>query len=284
MGNTDAPKAPAGWYPLDGESDGERYWDGTSWTGETRNLDPAPSPVKGSAKSRKLTLQIALGAAIALVLVAYGIFHFASIKNVTTVDFVKSSDVRGKSEAEALDFLKKSGFADVEVLRVPCDSDAENGLVYTLYQTGKIGPKKIPTSLPATIEVNDCSLGYFDSEGNVVDAAGNPFEGSVASAPSESWLPAGFTKFNDDMGYRWVDNANDPCGASACQYLTIEAVSHYGCPRGVYVAINFTANGEVIDWNNESIPALSAGQTAMMQFISYKNGSDSGQVVKMNCK
>ena len=38
MGNSDAPKAPAGWYPIEEGQQGERYWDGDSWNGKTRGV------------------------------------------------------------------------------------------------------------------------------------------------------------------------------------------------------------------------------------------------------
>lgn len=38
MGNQQGPNAPAGWYAND-SGHGEKYWDGTSWTGEVRGVN-----------------------------------------------------------------------------------------------------------------------------------------------------------------------------------------------------------------------------------------------------
>jgi hypothetical protein len=49
MVDNDAPKAAPGWYPFTDGTQGQRYWNGSSWTGQTRPTPvTAPVPAKAS--------------------------------------------------------------------------------------------------------------------------------------------------------------------------------------------------------------------------------------------
>ncbi len=82
--STTPPPAPAGWYPDPDESGGQRYWDGTGWTGQTRPAQPAgphevrPFPADqharveptGAGKRSPLVLTVIVASVLALVVVA----------------------------------------------------------------------------------------------------------------------------------------------------------------------------------------------------------------------
>lgn len=46
----DAPQAPAGWYPDPRDGGRELYWDGSAWTGQSREQSAPPLPARASRK------------------------------------------------------------------------------------------------------------------------------------------------------------------------------------------------------------------------------------------
>lgn len=52
--NSDAPQAPAGWYPHPDMVDTVRYWDGSAWTGQVSPAPTAPTPVSTAADDEKV--------------------------------------------------------------------------------------------------------------------------------------------------------------------------------------------------------------------------------------
>lgn len=97
-----------------------------------------------------------------------------------------------------------------------------------------------------------------------------------------SWIPAGFSAWTDDsnIAWRWADK-ND-CTDYSC--LSAEFISEFGCPRGLYVAVNWLdGNDNVVSYTNESLPSLLAMQTAKLRFDDYEEISDSGQISEISC-
>jgi hypothetical protein len=101
----------------------------------------------------------------------------------------------------------------------------------------------------------------------------------------DSWIPEGFNKWDENVVWKWVDRDAD---CTECVYWHIQILSKNGCPSGVYASINISRNDEVIDWTNDSIPYLSAGQKAVLAFEKYSlSGSGSnyeGELTELNCR
>lgn len=106
-----------------------------------------------------------------------------------------------------------------------------------------------------------------------------------ASIEDDSWVPGGFNKWDGNVVWKWVDRDVD---CSECVYWHIQILSRDGCPSGVYASINISKNDEVIDWTNDSIPYLGAGQKAVLEFKKYSlSGSGSnyqGELTELNCR
>jgi len=97
-----------------------------------------------------------------------------------------------------------------------------------------------------------------------------------------AWVPTDFTAWSDDsnIAWRWADE-ND-CDDYAC--VSAEFISEYGCPSGLYVAVNWLDEDDnVISYTNESLPSLLAMQTAKLRFDDYEEISDSGQIAEISC-
>lgn len=135
-----------------------------------------------------------------------------------------------------------------------------------------------PPAVAACIKTNTCE-GYIDPE--TIEA--NNAEKAKKAELTTSWVPEGFTIFDDQIAYQWIEGGPDPCGGISCQFNTLNATSQFGCPDGIYVEVNFLSNGVVVDWSNDTVPSLAAGQIAQLQFVSYEGNADSAQVANMSC-
>ena len=55
MVDAESSVAPAGWYPDPESPDRIRYWNGSSWTDQSRQANPRPGKVKAKTASREVT-------------------------------------------------------------------------------------------------------------------------------------------------------------------------------------------------------------------------------------
>jgi hypothetical protein len=97
-----------------------------------------------------------------------------------------------------------------------------------------------------------------------------------------SWVPIEFTAWTDDsnIAWRWADDHD--CSDYSC--VTAEFISEYGCPSGLYVAVNWLDEYDnVVSYTNESLPSLLAMQTAKLRFDDYEEIGDSGQIAEISC-
>jgi hypothetical protein len=101
------------------------------------------------------------------------------------------------------------------------------------------------------------------------------------------WWPTGYAKFDKDIAYKFVteEYRGDACGYSGCSFFVVDVVSRNGCSGGVYGKINVLKSGKVVDWTNETLAGLRAGQVGEMVFTVYGLGSGSftGQLVDFSC-
>jgi hypothetical protein len=95
------------------------------------------------------------------------------------------------------------------------------------------------------------------------------------------WYPAGFNETADgSIAWRWVDRSAD---CYSCRWNHVEVIAHNGCYNGVYAETNFLHNGSVIGWDNDSLPSLTAGQKAILEFISYNDNADQTEAPTFTC-
>ena len=105
-----------------------------------------------------------------------------------------------------------------------------------------------------------------------------------ALASQRPWYPKGFFEITEGFAGKWIRGASDPCGyGPRCTYWTLDVVGENGCPSSVYVEVNFTRNGSVVDWGNDSLPSLNSMQKGRLQFYTYDLPVDSIQIADVSC-
>lgn len=99
MGENEAPKAPAGWYPVSDSESGERFWNGEEWTDQYRGM---PEIVENKEeKPHKATSKKGW-------LVSFAVFLVFSIILFTSI-FINLSNNDGlKTDQEACNMLSDS--------------------------------------------------------------------------------------------------------------------------------------------------------------------------------
>lgn len=269
MGIDNAPKAPAGWYPMPSGKSGEQYWDGESWTGELRGqIEDTPKNLGSSKPKKKLVITIS---AVALAVIV-SIITVIAIQNTK----VSIPDLEGKKQEVAISELEALGLK-VKVI----ESASPKGLPKGIVDSSKPGVNsKVNRGTEVQLNVSNGGLsGLWDE----------PFwesqsEPNSSGNSTNSWAPAGYFAYSEQLAFKWVSDGPDPCTTS-CVYSTLDVITSTGCESGLYVEVNFIANGKIVDWSNDSVPSLSVGQTAQLQFISFDSPEGANlQVALMNCR
>lgn len=287
MGKNDAPKAPSGWYPIEEGKPGERYWDGQAWTGETQGLPKVDKSATTSGLKLGFFGQYRKPILISVSILLSAVLLFLFFLNAQT-DMSSTKIESAALDAKTASPELKNGVA-VPDLTGLTKSDAQLQLESLGFQVA------IDTSLftasgePGTVMKMIPRIGTLLEKGSkvtlmVVPDLTAPIDpNSDSNQANSAWYPTGFYEYNNQLAYQWVEGGADPCGSVACQFNTMNVIAKTGCPRGVYVEVNFLSGGVVVDWSNDTVPSLSAGQTAQLQFVSYQGNVDSAQVANMSC-
>lgn len=104
---------------------------------------------------------------------------------------------------------------------------------------------------------------------------------SSGTAPIEdsSWVPEGFTQFNQKVATKWIEAPSDGCYVDGC--YSMEVVSSETCNH-LYVELSLLdGNGANVGFTNDATSSLSAGQKAILVF-NATDGS-SAKISKINC-
>jgi len=88
-------------------------------------------------------------------------------------------------------------------------------------------------SLIATISFVNTSNSYSSESSAVEELIESDFE-------DDSWVPVGFYLWSDDsnIAWKWTTDSEDYNGCDDCIYWTVDVISKYGCPSGVYGSLN----------------------------------------------
>jgi hypothetical protein len=144
------------------------------------------------------------------------------------------------------------------------------------------GTISIALSLIATISFTNASnSGSYSSELSAVEELFDS-DSLDSNFSDESWVPAGFKAWIEDsnIAWRWANKNN--CNEYGC--VTAEFISRYGCPSGLYVALNWLdGNDSVVGYTNETLPSLLPSQNAKLTFEDYEDSSESGQISSIRC-
>ena len=99
-----------------------------------------------------------------------------------------------------------------------------------------------------------------------------------------TWVPDGYYAWQDDksVAWKWVKNVDYDC--YDCTWWTVEVVSKYGCPNGLYGEINIEQNGVVIGYANDTLNYLDPYQAGRLTLVRYPYDDLTGDLTELNCR
>ena len=124
----------------------------------------------------------------------------------------------------------------------------------------------------------------FDSTYESLSASAARFSRMSTLASQVPWYPEGFDSYSSTIAYKWTTREGSwPC--TGCSFWKMTIIAKNGCPNSVYAELNILRGGAVVDWTNDSLPSIRAGEPAILTFIDYPyNSSNSGRLVELNCR
>ena len=102
-------------------------------------------------------------------------------------------------------------------------------------------------------------------------------------ADSYPWYPKGYEEIAGFPGFAYKNKAGNPCdyGASCASFGIVSEVS---CPSMLYAEVNMMdSSGAVVDWSNDTVQGLMAGQVARMAANSYADNFTRWRFTKISC-
>jgi hypothetical protein len=107
--------------------------------------------------------------------------------------------------------------------------------------------------------------------------------GMIWDSNNLPWYPSGFRETFPGIAFKVADRK---LSCYSCRGIVYEVISAISCPNQLYVEANFIdGNGTLLDWSNDVVPSLQAGQVAYVELITYSAGigSVSAQLTQADC-
>ena len=112
-----------------------------------------------------------------------------------------------------------------------------------------------------------------------VDSLG---ENILYLAGNVPWHPQGFFEWTEDgnVAWQWVDNPS--CDYFSCWQIRVTTKT--GCSGGLYAEINIKNGNTVLDYSNDALGSLGAGETALLTFdYTGEHGGLTGNLTDISC-
>lgn len=308
MGNQDAPMAPAGWYPIDSGQPGERYWDGSKWTGELRGLPKIDAEEKHAPKKIKKIWFLVLGGIAAIVLVVSALTVFAkeppfittdseacsemssaiglvNAKNYGSVAGIPSGDytiykIFSNARATAgIDAFENTGNkAESEKLinemtALASDSSTRESFDYALYRTRLHLEQVVAICAELGFPMENTAINF-----DIPEVAPAPAQDQPAQ-PSVSRVPEGYTDTGVGIAYMKVEGE---CDYARCVHYQVYAYA--SCPSGVYLEGNqVDANGVIYGMTNDANGGMNIGDVAIMTLRATSDAATAIKITDASC-
>lgn len=104
----------------------------------------------------------------------------------------------------------------------------------------------------------------------------------VGTAKAKPWYPREYNGWleDDNVAWRW---SSGTCDNSYWACWGMQVISKNGCDS-LYVELQIQDSaGNAVDWTNDTVSYLAAGQTALLDFSNTNESGGTAQLVEMNC-
>ena len=140
---------------------------------------------------------------------------------------------------------------------------------------------KIITNILGTIAVLfvgmvGCTALFANSYNNVTKQS----EGT-AEVTDTSWIPEGFTAWNDNVAIKWSPSGSYTCDYNRC--LQMEVVAKDGCGSLYVEAALVNSAGSNVGYTNETSSSVLPLQKAIIKLDTFNDDADSFRIAKISC-
>lgn len=102
-----------------------------------------------------------------------------------------------------------------------------------------------------------------------------------AEVEDTSWVPAGYTAFNNDVAWKWSASGSYSCSYGRC--AQIEVVSKNGCSSLYAEVSELDGSNNNVGYTNATTSSLQPKQKALLMFQSFNDNAKSYQLSKVSC-
>jgi hypothetical protein len=140
---------------------------------------------------------------------------------------------------------------------------------------------KIITNILGTIGILfigavGCTALFANSYNNVTKES----EGT-AEVTDASWVPSGFTAWNNDVAMKWSDNGSYSCDARRC--IQMEVVAKNGCGSLYAESALVDSAGNNVGYTNATSSGVKPLQKALLMLDTYNENTAQFQLSKISC-
>jgi len=121
-----------------------------------------------------------------------------------------------------------------------------------------------------------CTALFANSYNNVTKES----EGT-AEVTDTSWVPAGYTAWNDKVALKWSEAGSYSCDSSRC--LQAEVVSKDGCDSLYMEVALVDAAGNNVGFTNETSSGVQPMQKAILKLDTYQENAARFEPSKISC-
>jgi len=101
-----------------------------------------------------------------------------------------------------------------------------------------------------------------------------------ATIEDTSWVPKGYTAFNNNVAWKWSPDGSYKCSYGRC--IQMEVISKEGCGSLYAEASKLDGSGNNVGYTNATTSSLAPKQKALLMFETYGDFK-TFQLAKISC-
>lgn len=100
-----------------------------------------------------------------------------------------------------------------------------------------------------------------------------------------SWIPSGYTQYDDTFAWRWGSSSETNCTYSSSSCWSMFIVTSTNCVGGVYGEISILDSSSIqIDYTNDTTGAVYQGDITKLTFDTFNEEAASARLSQLSCR
>lgn len=98
-----------------------------------------------------------------------------------------------------------------------------------------------------------------------------------------SWVPEGFSAFNNLVAYRYSDKGSYSCDSFRKRCIQLEVVAKKGCDSLYVEMTELDESDNNVGYTNETTSGLRSGEKALLMIDTYNDRANSFRISEISC-